>query len=334
MLSARRSPRPARSTRRRTCRRSPRTPAAAFPASSSASTELRREPGPARRDAARLASHRARCSGGLRGSTSSTTRSRCPCRGSTSRAGHAARRPASRPPAAVRPRRAALPPACVRPCLPPGRPRARPERVRPRAGRRPASGSIPHRVRVCPHGVDHDAFRPGDASARAVPPLSREDVAAQEPRATARGVRTAARGGSPACVSCSPAAGTEKLGRARRRRGTRARPGRRSWSSSTAAPRASSSRACTRASEQPVLEAMACGDPGRGSAGRLAAGGVRRRGRPLRPARPGGDRGGRRGTPSPGPRSCAPPGSRTRPASPGRQRPGSHAEAYRAASTR
>ncbi len=47
----------------------------------------------------------------------------------------------------------------------------------------------PARVRVVHHGVDHDLFHPDGARARALPALPGASLAAQEPRASLRGVR-------------------------------------------------------------------------------------------------------------------------------------------------
>ncbi len=58
------------------------------------------------------------------------------------------------------------------------------------------------RVHVVPHGIDHDAFSPGTGRARAVPPLPREAVAAQEPRRAARSLRAHAAATGRSFASC------------------------------------------------------------------------------------------------------------------------------------
>ena len=53
-------------------------------------------------------------------------------------------------------------------------------------------GVEPERIRVAPLGLDHDLLRPADVQTRAIPALPGDVVAAQEPRASVRGIRAAA----------------------------------------------------------------------------------------------------------------------------------------------
>ena len=71
-----------------------------------------------------------------------------------------------------------------------------------REGRRSSSGSAspPDRVRAIHLGIDHERFTPGRRAARAVPPLPRQPLAAQEPRrACSRRSRSSAASG-PSCA--------------------------------------------------------------------------------------------------------------------------------------
>ncbi len=108
-------------------------------------------------------------------------------------------------------------------------------------------GLDPGRVRVIHHGVDHDLFRPAGERAGAVPALPGEDLAAQEPRAPARGVRAAPPSAArpPARAHGSRARSGSPAPRASRQ-GERCRSP--SSSGCTGEPRASSSRASTRGS--------------------------------------------------------------------------------------
>ena len=117
------------------------------------------------------------------------------------------------------------------------------EFVREPRGR--ALGLAPERVHVIPHGRRARAIPPGRRAARAVPPLPGPALAAQEPRAAARGVRAAPRRSGRSSPSCSRAAAT-RAARARRASRCAGSSPARSWSTSTAARPASSSRACTR----------------------------------------------------------------------------------------
>ena len=144
-------------------------------------------------------------------------------------------------------------------------------------------GLAPERVRAIPLAVDHDAFRPDDAVPRErIPALSGAAVAAQEPRPALRSVRSAA--GTPA----EPAARPHRRGRlrraARRRRGARARLAGRAR---PALPRRSGARLPV--AVRGIRDAGARGDGVRLSRRVLerdvAAGGRRRRGAPVRPAR-------------------------------------------------
>ena len=150
-------------------------------------------------------------------------------------------------------------------------------------------GLDPARVLVCPHGVDHEAFRPGTPRTRALllypaktwPHKNHERLLAAFALLRAR---------SPELRLVLTGGGTEKLA---------GPPGVEARGLVPAAELAELYRraACLvfpslyEGFGTPILEAMACGTPGRGGAGRVAPRGLRRRGRALRPARPRGDRG-------------------------------------------
>ena len=158
-------------------------------------------------------------------------------------------------------------------------------------------GLDPARVRVFRTASTTSASAPARRGARALPPLPGEDLAAQEPRAAARGLRAA------------PARGPGAAARPHRRRPRQARRCRRASRHAGSCRRAELADLYRRAAclvfpslyegfGTPLLEAMACGAR-RGGAGRLAARGLRRRGRALRPERPRGDRGRRPNRPLP-----------------------------------
>ena len=127
------------------------------------------------------------------------------------------------------------------------------------------------------------ALPPRRGRARAVPPLSRAAVAAQEPRPPVRGVRDAAARRGRSCASSSPGGGLERL-----------RPlpdGVERWgpSRTQSSPRSTAAPPCLvfpslyEGFGLPPLEAMASRLPGRRVERGRDPGGLRRRGGALRP---------------------------------------------------
>ena len=118
----------------------------------------------------------------------------------------------------------------------------------------------PERVSTIHLGIDHERFTPDGRDARAVPPLSREPLAAQEPRrGCSRRSRSCGESG-PSCGSCSR--GRATTARRCRRRRSRAGTSRRTSSSTcTAAPRCLVFPSLYEGFGLPPLEAMACGCP-------------------------------------------------------------------------